>query len=405
MRNFCLTVSSREEDETFQGCHEKRDNENEEQKMKRLICAVLLVFMLLSNGSYAMDAGVKPIHADSADETRLIVNGESLTFSDYTVQPYDSEGIRMLPLRSIAENLGFTVSWNEDDQRIELKKGSKQFQLTIGKVEYVGADGELIVLDAVPELSKARTFVPSAFFSEVIGVEVIADRNQTILEGCYDYEFDAEDREIKGIVADVPKNYMKDNFYEYSYEIVDSFDQEGKAIQIIGNNHSDDMFIGFYRGVKGLEPNSEYLFKLRFDLGTNVPRGMMGIGGSPGTSVYVKAGFVSEEPKLGTDELNHIRFENVDKANQSQSGKDLHFLTNMEKASDDYTEAFEYKTIAHYFRATTDDNGVVFLLIGTDSGFEGKTEVYYRDVKLTVREATEYNLSTLPADASVMNNQ
>lgn len=373
--------------------------------MKKVIGVVLLVSMLLSNSTYAMDTGVVPINADSNGEIGLVVNGEVLAFSDYTVQPYDSEGVRMLPLRSIAENLGFVVTWNEADLKIELKKGSKQFQLTIGKDEYIGADGKPVVLNAVPELSQARTFVPSSFFSEVIGVEVIVDKNKTILEGCYDYEFDAEDPTVKGIVADVPDNYMEDNFYEYSYEIVDSFDQEGKAIQIIGNNHSDDMFMGFYREIKGLKPNSDYLFKLRFDLGTNVPRGMMGIGGSPGTSVYVKAGFVSKEPKLTTDELNHIRFENVDKANQSQSGKDLQLLTNMEKASDDYTEAFEYKTIAHYFRATTNENGVVFLLIGTDSGFEGKTEVYYRDVKLTVRQATAYNLSTLPEEAGVMENQ
>lgn len=368
--------------------------------MKRIIGTAILVIMLLSNGVFAMDTGGMPIN----EEVKLIVNGEELVFSNYTVQPYERDGVRMLPLRSIAENFGFVVGWDEDAQRIDLKKGSKHFQVTIGKDEYMAVDGESFALGAAPELLTARTFVPAAFFSEVLSVELTIDGSQTILDGCYDYEFRADDPETKGIVADVPENYMDDNFYEYTHEVVDSFDNDGKAIKIIGNNHSDDMFMGFYREVKGLEPNTEYILKLQFDLGTNVPKGMMGIGGSPGTSVMVKAGFVSEEPQLVKDALNHIRFENVDKANQSQSGKDLKVVSNMEKASDDYTEAFEYKTIARYFRATTDENGVVYLLIGTDSGFEGKSEAYYQDVKLTVREATSYNCSTIQLDANTLNN-
>jgi hypothetical protein len=366
--------------------------------------AAMLVIMLLGNSVYAMDTEVKPINEVSNDEVKLIVNGEELAFSSYTVQPYDRDGIRMLPLRSITENLGFVVGWDEDAQRIDLQKGVDHIQITIGKDEYLKLGGQSFALGIAPEISQERTFVPAAFFSDVLGAEVTINGNQSNLEGCYDYEFHAEDTEVKGIVADVPDNYMEDNFYEYTHDIVDSFDNDGKAIKIIGNNHSDDMFMGFYREVKGLEPNTEYILKLRFDLGTNVPKGMMGIGGSPGSSVMVKAGFISEEPQFVKDALNHIRFGNVDKANQSQSGKDLKIVTNMEKASDDYSEAFEYKTIARYFRATTDENGVVYLLIGTDSGFEGKTEVYYHQVKLTVREATAYNLSTIQANASVLDN-
>jgi hypothetical protein len=366
--------------------------------MKKIIGTTMLLIMLLSNGVFAMDTGGMPIHEVSNDEIKLVVNGEELVFSSYTVQPYERNEVRMLPLRSIAENLGFVVGWDEDSQRIDLQKGSDHIQITIGKDEYLKLGGQSFALGIAPEILQERTFVPVTFFSEVLSVEATIDGSQTILEGCYDYEFRAEDPEFKGIVADVPENYMDDNFYEYTHEVVDSFDNEGKAIKIIGNNHSDDMFMGFYREVKGLEPNTEYIFKLQFDLGTNVPKGMMGIGGSPGSSVMVKAGFISEEPQLVKDALNHIRFANVDKANQSQSGKDLKVVSNMEKASDDYTEAFEYKTIAHYFRATTDENGLVNLLIGTDSGFEGTSKVYYRQIKLTVREATAYNYSTIQAD-------
>ncbi len=372
--------------------------------MKRIIGTAMLVIMLLSNGVFAMDTGVTPINEVSNDEVKLIVNGEELVFSSYTVQPYERDGIWMLPLRSIAENLGFVVGWDEDAQRIDLQKGVDHIQITIGTDEYLKLGGQSFALGIAPEISQERTFVPVTFFSEVLSVEVTIDGSQTILEGCYDYEFSAEDPEVKGIVADVPENYMENNFYEYTHEIVDSFDSDGKAIKIIGNNHSDDMFMGFYREVKGLEPNTEYILKLQFDLGTNVPKGMMGIGGSPGSAVEVKAGFVSEEPQLVKDALNHIRFENVDKANQSQSGKDLKIVSNMEKASEDYSEAFEYKTIAHYFRATTDENGAVYLMIGTDSGFEGKSEVYYHEVKLTVRDATAYNLSTIQIDASALDN-
>ena len=70
----------------------------------------------------------------------------------------------------------------------------------------------------------------------------------------------------------------------------------GSALFISGNNHSDDLFM-FYKGkIGGLEPGRAYRASFTVEIATSVPQGCAGIGGSPGESVYLKAGASQVEP-------------------------------------------------------------------------------------------------------------
>lgn len=365
--------------------------------MRKIIVLILAMTMLFGMNVFGTDIGVMPISVEILDETELFINGEKIIFSDYAVEPYNKEEGKMLPLRAVVENLGFDVLWNNNDQSIEVIKGADHYKLFIGRDEYILNGKAVASLGMAPEIVESRTFVPYTFFDKILNADVVIENKKILVNGYVDYSFDLEDDlDFTDIVVDVPVNYLEKDFYEYSYEITDApIENMGNAIKFEGSNHSDDMFMGFYKKVDGLKANETYIYKLSFDIGTNVPKGMGGIGGSPGSSVYVKAGITDQAPIAEIDDLNHIRLSNLDKNNQSQSGKDLKVVSDMEKASDDYSENYEYKTVVRHFLATTNDNGEAYIIIGTDSGFEGLTTVYYDNIELSVKEATTYNISVL----------
>ena len=58
---------------------------------------------------------------------------------------------------------------------------------------------------------------------------------------------------------------------------------------------------------------------MSLSLATNVPTATFGIGGSPGESVFVKAGASTVEPLTEEDRNRHLRM-NIDKGNQANGG-------------------------------------------------------------------------------------
>ncbi|SMB87842.1 Copper amine oxidase N-terminal domain-containing protein [Desulfonispora thiosulfatigenes DSM 11270] len=71
----------------------------------------------------------------------------------------------MVPLRDIAEALGFPVSWNNDTQSIIIGNG---ISLKIGDKNYIYYKTAPIKLDTAPELKEGTTYVPLNFFTEVM---------------------------------------------------------------------------------------------------------------------------------------------------------------------------------------------------------------------------------------------
>ncbi len=362
---------------------------------KSIRLAALLVVLSMVTSYPAQAMGIMPIMEDIQKGYSLTVNGETLVFDGYTPEPYMKGDVLMLPLRSIMENIGFEVEWQAETKSIQLSKGTLKTEISLNQAEYVDFEGKSVDISVAPELSGYRTFIPIDFYTSIIGLVSNVEGQSIGLTGQLDRIIDVKDSGIIPIVVDVPVDYMVENFYEYDHSVVESpISGEENAIRIMGNNHSDDMFMGFYKQLTNLEPDTEYIFKLGFDLGTNVPKSMMGIGGSPGSSVYVKAGLTEKKPMIVVENGQYL-MESVDKGNQSRGGQDLRMIGNMEKESEDMSESFEYKNFTTYHIGRTDSEGKIHLVIGTDSGFEGLTEVYYDNIVLTVREATEYNRSTL----------
>jgi hypothetical protein len=142
----------------------------------------------------------------------------------------------------------------------------------------------------------------------------------------------------------------------------------------------------------GLKPNTTYQAEFTIELASNVPEGLMGIGGSPGESVFVKAGATTNEPEVISDVQGWLRM-NIDKGNQASEGEDminLGTIANPNIDLDTFTgEEYALMTLnskGRSFEVLSDDQGKVWLIAGTDSGFEGPTKVYYDRISISVVE-------------------
>jgi len=181
--------------------------------------------------------------------------------------------------------------------------------------------------------------------------------------------------------ADLPADYDQS-----IYELDSGYRElpaglKGNGLFLQGHNRSDDLFMFLGILVEGLRPQSRYRVRVAVDLATNVPAGLVGVGGSPGESVYVKAGVSAFEPMVVADEAGWLRI-NIDKGNQATDGRHMVVLGNLAHPEINGDE-YRIKTLGnqdHPIEVVTDTEGRAWLTIGTDSGFEGLTTVYYSGI-------------------------
>lgn len=185
-----------------------------------------------------------------------------------------------------------------------------------------------------------------------------------------------------GDFADYPVG--EEEFYELVFEhdtLPEPLDQNQMALKQSGNNHSDDLFMFVKRKVSGLEPGKVYFITFTVEFATNVPDGTLGAGGSPGESVYVKVGATTVEPKKVKDDQNFYRM-NIDNNNQSGNGDDMVVAGDFSNDTDQAVYALKTVTNDSPFGAATDENGNLWFIIGTDSGFEATMTIYYNTIKV-----------------------
>lgn len=161
-------------------------------------------------------------------------------------------------------------------------------------------------------------------------------------------------------------------------------DTNRKSMMVSSHNRSDDVFMFLKRRLTGLAPNTEYKLVFDLELASAYATNSIGIGGSPGSSVILKAGATTVEPaKLLKDGFYEL---NIDKGAQSNGGKDVVLMGHI-GAGNDVTE---YKLITRSnaenpLVVRTGATGELWLVVGTDSGFEGQTTLYYSNITVTAK--------------------
>jgi len=160
-------------------------------------------------------------------------------------------------------------------------------------------------------------------------------------------------------------------------------DSEDQAFYVQSMNRSDDLFMFLKKPLNfadGIEPDTLYEVEFLVELYSPEPSGCAGIGGAPGESVFFKVGASADEPVplLGEE---GIRL-NLDKGGQSQGGSDATVAGNIANGLE-CTEENRGKFVLIERRQTHENlvrsapNGEMWIFVGTDSGFEGLTSLYY----------------------------
>ena len=188
-----------------------------------------------------------------------------------------------------------------------------------------------------------------------------------------------------GNFADYPNG--EEAFYELEYGwsgLPEPLDTNVMAVKISGNNHSDDLFSYMFTRVRLLVPNATYEATFDIELASNVATNSVGIGGSP--DLALGAGGLSNPPGDTLDGSGYRRpdFEVALQSGESNEVMKVLGTLGVTDTTTVYT-LINRNNHGDPIDLTTDTDGELFLLIGFDSGFEGKTTVYFKSIKITLK--------------------
>ncbi|MBC3766241.1 hypothetical protein [Neptunicella marina] len=229
-----------------------------------------------------------------------------------------------------------------------------------------------------PLLSLVCISLLSACGSDI--VVLAPDGPQTIT-----FDFDTGKQGWQAAYSDYPTDNA--DIYELSSGILSlPDDTTHNGFFMSGMNRSDDLFMYLKARFTGFEPLTRYTANVDMTIYSNAGDDCFGVGGAPGSSVYLKFGYAETEPKQDDYYLN------VDKGNQSNGGANANVIGDMviEGLPCEGTE-FSSKTIKtteeNQLEFTSAADGSIWFFIGTDSGYEGRTDVYYDKISITVQPA------------------
>lgn len=125
--------------------------------MKRIICVLLAVLMLLCTG----------ISAESP--ITVTIDQCEVTFD---APPVNANGRILVPVRAIFESMGATVTWNSETNTVSSRLGGSVVVMTIGQ-SVMKVNGEKIALDVPPQIVSGRTMVPARAAAEALDARVL----------------------------------------------------------------------------------------------------------------------------------------------------------------------------------------------------------------------------------------
>lgn len=230
-------------------------------------------------------------------------------------------------------------------------------------------------MEKTTALGSLSCLVAGALLAAILGASGCSDTETLDL----DYDFASGPLGWVAGFADYPAG--EETFYrlEADYRALPApLDTSRSALYIAGVNRSDDLWM-YYRTEVALSPDTTYRVSFDVEIATDASSGCIGVGGAPGEGVTVKAGASLIEPDRALDGQGYWRM-NVDKGDQAQGGEDAVVIGDLanSRACEDGPE-WELKGLdsGASMTLTTDGTGRAWLFVGTDSGYESLSTVYY----------------------------
>jgi hypothetical protein len=203
------------------------------------------------------------------------------------------------------------------------------------------------------------------------------------------YDFSDDDEGWVGDFADYPVDDSIAFGLDFDHTFLPTeLDESKKALKLTGTNGSDDLFMFVKKKLMGLRPNTTYAILFNVKVASNAPTNTPGVGGAPGESVFLKVGASTIEPKKVLDEEEMMYRMNIDKGNQNEEGEDMINIGHIGVAANTtkFTVITRNNTSSKPFFITTDNKGEIWVIVGTDSGFEGNTTLYYTSIDILFNE-------------------
>lgn len=203
----------------------------------------------------------------------------------------------------------------------------------------------------------------------------------------------------QGGFADYPPG-TDNGFYELKSEIRPlpaELSVNGTGFFVQGNNHSDDLFMFLKRrldSIDGIVAGQAYQVTYTIVFASNAQSGCFGVGGSPGDSVVLGAGASPAEPQAlltassGPSDFAFLRM-NVEK-NGGIAASGIGTIANGQPCNPSSSPYISVqRTHQHISPVNANARGELWLIVGTDSGFEGRTALYYQQINVTLVPVTQ----------------
>lgn len=150
---------------------------------RKVLAMLLTLAMVLGCGAMAFaDETAEPVVGDGINEYSVMIDGEFVVFPD--AAPQNVDGRIMVPFRAIFEKLGADVDFDNDTRTVTAVMGGKTISFPIGGkeilIEEEGMESKTLAMDVVPfiDAKTGRTYVPTRFISEALGLSVGWDADQ-----------------------------------------------------------------------------------------------------------------------------------------------------------------------------------------------------------------------------------
>lgn len=144
----------------------------------RAITCSILLSMIFSNISFSSMKltydGIE--HEYSADPITLIINGKTI---ESKVPPIIIDSRTLVPARAVFEELGATVSWVEETQKIFISLEENLILLTVNSNE-ANINGEIKVVEVPPKIVNDSTMIPLRFVAEALNFDIAWNGNERI---------------------------------------------------------------------------------------------------------------------------------------------------------------------------------------------------------------------------------
>jgi hypothetical protein len=154
-----------------------------------------------------------------------------------------------------------------------------------------------------------------------------------------------------------------------------------QGVKLEGTNNGTNLFMFLKKKITGLKPNTPYIIAYHVEYATN--KSVADKDGE-GKSVHLMAGATPLEPKKVVEKKLVVL--NIDKGTYNDLGEDMVVLGPLgAKESDGENYQLVQRNNANEnaaFYATSNSKGELWVVIGTESNFVGRTTIYYTKFNL-----------------------